>query len=61
MKDAISKLTASKDLIGAVRCGMRDEVIAILDKDVRFSFFNFCKAKLYFKFVFHDDLLATTI
>ena len=34
MKDAISKLTASKDLIGAVRCGMRDEVIAILDKDV---------------------------
>jgi hypothetical protein len=35
MKDAISKLTASKDLIGAVRCGMRDEVIAILDKDVR--------------------------
>ena len=47
MKDAISKLTASKDLIGAVRCGMRDEVIAILDKDVRFSLFSFCKAKCY--------------
>ena len=34
MKDAISKLTASKDLIGAVRCGIHDEVISILDKDV---------------------------
>jgi hypothetical protein len=35
MKDAITKLTASKDLIGAVRCGIHEEVINIIDKDVR--------------------------
>ena len=34
MKDAITKLTASKDLIGAVRCGLHEEVIKIIDKDV---------------------------
>jgi|LauGreDrversion4_2_1035121.scaffolds.fasta_scaffold201352_1 hypothetical protein len=34
MKDAIQKLTASKDLIGAVRCGIHEEVIKILDKEV---------------------------
>ena len=34
IKDAITKLTASKDLIGAVRCGLISEVKAILDKDV---------------------------
>jgi hypothetical protein len=34
MKDAITKLTASKDLIGAVRCGLHKEVISMLEKDV---------------------------
>jgi hypothetical protein len=34
MKEAITKLTASKDVIGAVRCGLHEKVIQILDKDV---------------------------
>ena len=34
IKDVITKLTASKDLIGAVRCGLQDKVKSILEKDV---------------------------
>jgi hypothetical protein len=35
MKEAITKLTASKDVIGAARCGLIKKVEEILDKDVR--------------------------
>lgn len=34
MKDAITKLTASKELLGAVKCGLIDKVDEILKADV---------------------------
>lgn len=34
MKDAITKLTASKELLGAVKCGLIDKVEEILKADV---------------------------
>lgn len=40
MKEAITKLTASKDVIGAVRCGLHDQVREMLDKDVRIKWSN---------------------
>jgi hypothetical protein len=43
MRDAITKLTASKELLGAVKCGLIDKVEEILMSDVSGSYSKFSR------------------